>query len=367
MVCIKTLNQVEQAGVFMKMTNLSSLFSGHFKIDADFYLTENDFRSQRFLFEGMRQLSELSQMKKAGMFDFETVLLLCSDASSPKPVDFSGEILKNLTPDSVAGFVLIERQSTSASGRNDSGTCLVFTPIVSDSKTKGEFFMILKDLILPPLSSFQQLEILSSDLFSDVIEYYAETALSFFKESGTLPPYDSVYSKSRVQKAACTIQKTEEISGRRFLFSGSDVLEICCGNGMSTLALYEKNISPICVDINAEDICIGLSHGVLNPNKTIIADASALSQNFDENSFDAVVGFMIGTIYEFNKNLWFSIVEEAVKMLKPNGFLLLTLRSKIEAIWISDFLKEKGIIGEIFDNRDDLTNYDEWIYSAVKN
>ena len=354
----------------MKMTNLSSLFSRHFKIDADFYLTENDFRSQRFLFEGMNQLSELLQMKKSGMFNFETALLLRSDSSSPKPADFSDSFLKHLTPDSVAGFVLIERQPAD-SGQNDSGTCLLFTPIVSDSKTKDEFFMILKDLISPPFdfasSRFQSLDISFSDLFSDVIEYYAETALSFFKESGTLPPYDSVYSPSRVQKAVQTIQKTEEISGRRFLSSDSNVLEICCGNGMSTLALYEQKISPICVDINAEDICIGLSHCVLKSNKTIIADASALSQNFDENSFDTVIGFMIGTIYEFNKNLWFSIAEEAVKMLKPNGFLLLTLRSKEEADWISGFLNEKGIIGETFDNRDDLTNYDEWVYFAVIN
>ena len=352
----------------MKMTNLSSLLSKTLQLDADFYLTENDFRSQRFLFEGMSQFSELSQMKNAGMFDFETVLLLRSDISLPKPAIFSEDFLKNSAPGQIAGFVLIERQPNSDSGRNDSGTCLVFTPIVSDSKTKDEFFGILKDLISSPFdfSASHCLNISFSDLFSDVIEYYAETALSFFKESGSLPPYDSVYSPSRVQKAAQTIQKTEDLSGCRFLSSDLNVLEICCGNGMSTLALYEKKISPICVDINAEDVCIGLSHGVLKPNKTIIADASALSQNFDTNSFDTVIGFMIGTIYEFNKNLWFSIVEEAVGVLKSNGFLLLTLRSENEAVWISDFLKEKGIIGEIFDNRDDETNYDEWIYFAVK-
>ena len=353
----------------MKMTNLSSLFSKTLKLDADFYLTENDYRSQRFLFEGMNQFFELSQMKKADMFDFETVLLLRSDISLPKSAIFSEDFLKNPAPDQIAGFVLIERQPTSDSDRNDSGTCLVFTPIVSDSKTKDEFFGILKDLISPPVDSssphFHCLKISASDLFSDVIEYYAETALSFFKESGSLPPHDSVYSPSRVQKAVQTIRKTEELSGRCFLSSDLNVLEICCGNGMSTLALYEKKISPICVDINAEDICIGLSHGVLKPNKTIIADASALSQNFDTNLFDTVIGFMIGTIYEFNKTLWFSIAEEAVGMLKPNGFLLLTLRSEIEAVWISDFLKEKGIIGEIFDNRDDETNYDEWVYFAV--
>ena len=95
-------------------------------------------------------------------------------------------------------------------------------------------------------------------------------------------------------------------------------------------------------------------------------DATTLSRNLDNETFDTVIGFMIGTIYEFNKNLWFSIVGEAAKMLKPGGFLLLTMRAEHEAVWVSDYLKSKGVVGEIIDNIDELTNYDEWIYFARK-
>jgi ubiquinone/menaquinone biosynthesis C-methylase UbiE len=224
----------------------------------------------------------------------------------------------------------------------------------------------------------------------DVTAYYAQTFLSFFFESGaSLPSYESVYSAGRAAKAAETLQKTADLlnqnttdlpaqktadllnqkdahSSFSFLNPTASLLEICCGNGMSTLALHERNLSPLCIDINAEDLSIGLLHRVLKPEKTIRMDASTLSQNFDCETFDAVIGFMIGTIYEFNKTLWFLIVDEAVKLLKKDGVLLLTLRTENEGIWISDHLSKKGLRGQLIDNRDQKTDYDQWLYFAQK-
>ena len=381
------------------MTRLSSLFSEKIGIDADFYLTEENFQSQRFLFAGMEQLRELAEMKKAGIFDFETVLLIDEAPAyseklvmyPEKPVIYSEKSvtysekppaavssIKNENLQAATGFVLVERQPSGNPDCRDTGDCLVFTSAVSDAATKHEFLSILREITAQPFTGDASvcLQISEKELVSDVTEYYAKTALSFFRESGELlPSYDSVYSESRVQKAVRTLQKISGLpavkeSGRALLppssESGFGVLEICCGNGMSTLGIYEEGTIPLSVDINAEDICIGLAHGVLKPEKTIIMDATTLSKNLDTEKFDTVIGFMIGTIYEFNKDLWFSIIGEALKMLKPEGFFLLTLRAEHEAMWISDYLKPKGIAGEIIDNRDDETNYDEWIYFARK-
>ena len=339
-------------------------------MDASFYLTEDDFASQRFLYAGIEQLKELAEMKKAGVYDFETVLLI--EEKQMQIADFSKGI-----GESVNGLILVEREKSKQIHENDIGTCLVFTPSVSDKETKRAFADLMNTML--PIENatsetpVYQLEITAAELADDIRKYYADAAQTAFEESNEKPSYDSVYSPARAKKAFLTLQKAEEIfnelnADQSFLSKDrlASVLEICCGNGMSTLALHENGIEPICIDINTEDICVGLSHGVLISEKTMIADASALSRIIDGEQFDTVIGFMIGTVYEFNKNLWFSIADEAVKMLKSGGCLLLTLREKHEADWIADHLKTNGVDGKIVDNRDDGTNYDSWIYAARK-
>ncbi|MDR0767476.1 MAG: class I SAM-dependent methyltransferase [Methanosarcinales archaeon] len=360
----------------MEMSNLSALFSQKLGIHASFYLTEDNFAAQRFLYAGIPQLEELAEMKKAGQFDFETVLLLYENNPTfeKNPAD-TAEFIRRNAQASIAGFVMIERRPSSDPSLPDTGNCLVFTPAVSDMDTKSAFYSILPELISKSAvfdCPTHQIEISPKAIADDIREYYSKNALSFFKESNhALPPYDSIYSPARVSKAAATLQRirgsTKVIeSGKEFAAPQTNVLEICCGNGMSTLALHNEKINPVCIDINEEDICIGLSHGVLKPEKIMIMDATTLSKNLNVEQFDTVIGFMIGTIYEFNKEIWFSIADESVKMLKQGGFLLFTLREEHEANRIADHLKKKGIDGEIIDNRDDETNYDSWIYFAQK-
>lgn len=332
------------------LPRLFDIFVQELNIRASFYLTEENFASQRFLYEGLLQLEELLKMKKEGVFDFETALLR-----------------EENNPSSIIGFIMIEREKSDSSNEADLGNCLVFTPILSDLETKKMFQFFLSELN----PDGKTIEISKEMLADDVREYYSNMNLSYFKESSqNLPPYDSVYSAARTKKAVQTLKTVQNniavISSKiPFLAPDSNVLEICCGNGMSTLSLYEAGIAPICLDINEEEICIGLAHGVLKPEKTIIMDATTLSQNLDE-SFDTVIGFMIGTIYEFDKNIWFSIVDESLKVLKKNGFLMLTLRKKQEAEWILEHLNESGISAEIIDNQDNQTNYDSWICLAQK-
>jgi ubiquinone/menaquinone biosynthesis C-methylase UbiE len=351
----------------MKLPHLSSLFSQKIGLDCSFFLTEDDYPSQRLFITGCRQFHELAKMAQAGAYNIETALLIDSDggsdsADSACSAGFSDSAL----PLSVIGFVLIERQKTTAE-------CLLFTPVISDAETKKAFQNILNEWesFVPPSCPTHHVFISKADLSLDVTAYYANTLLSFFQESGALlPSYESVYSDKRILKASLTLQKTADLLSQNgvhssFLNPDASLLEICCGNGMSTLALHEKKLSPLCIDINAEELAIGLFHHVLKPEKTIQMDASALSQNLDQ-TFETVIGFMIGTIYEFNKTLWFSIVDEAVKVLKKGGILMLTLRTENEGMWISDHLSKNGICGQLIDNRDQKTDYDQWLYFAQK-
>ena len=347
----------------MKLTHLSSLFSQKFGLDCSFFLTEEDYPSQRFLETGLNQFHELAEMTKAGVYNIETVLLINSDK-----VIFNSNIdAKSIPSPYVLGFVLIERRQKTAE-------CLMFTPVISDAETKESFQNILSDWVnyVPSSCSIHSVFISEADLSSDVTAYYSNMLPSVFQESDPFfPSYESVYSAKRVKKAAETLQKTEDLLNQNgihssFLSPNAALLEICCGNGMSTLALHERNLSPLCIDINAEELTIGLFHHVLKPEKTIHMDAAALSQNFDCETFDTVIGFMIGTIYEFNKLFWFSIVDEAVKLLKKGGILLFTLRTENEGVWITNHLSKNGIKGQLIDNRDKETDYDQWLYFAQK-
>jgi ubiquinone/menaquinone biosynthesis C-methylase UbiE len=395
----------------MKLPYLSSPFSQKIGLDCSFFLTEDDYPSQRLLKTGLNQFHELAEMAKAGVYNIETVLLVNSDKvvfNSDKAVFNSGKVVfnsdktvsnlnktvsnsdkavfnsdkavfnsdktvsdfdidaKSFPSSYVLGFVLIERQQKTAE-------CLMFTPVVSDAETKKAFQNIFNEWIdsVPSSCSIHRVFISDADLSSDVTAYYANTFLDFFRKSRSLfPSYESVYSVKRVTKAAETLQKTADLLNQKDIFSflspNAALLEICCGNGMSTLALHEKKMSPLCIDINAEELSIGLIHHVLKPEKTIHMDAATLSQNLDCETFDAVIGFMIGTIYEFNKTLWFSIADEAVKLLKKGGILLLTLRTENEGVWISNHLSKKGLCGQLIDNRDKQTDYDQWLYFAQK-
>ena len=75
---------------------------------------------------------------------------------------------------------------------------------------------------------------------------------------------------------------------------------------------------------------------------------------------------MIGTIYKFNENYWKNILFESIKSIKKNGLLILTVRKNDEvniiSKWLIDFIKYPMIV----DNRDNTTEYDQWVYFGFK-
>ncbi len=170
-------------------------------------------------------------------------------------------------------------------------------------------------------------------------------------------PFNMTYIESRTARLNEILQK--------YKLKG-EILEICCGNGMSTLPLIKNGYNPLSTDYDKCQICQGLEHNALDPKRTIVIDATKLSEFFCENSFDTIVGFMLGTIYPFNKGIWEKMMTEAVKILRPEGMILLTVNKKEEIEILKNALELNGINGELIDNTDGKGIYDQWIYIGNK-
>ncbi len=170
-------------------------------------------------------------------------------------------------------------------------------------------------------------------------------------------PYEMVYIESRNAKLKGLLDK--------YKLQG-DLLEICCGNGMSTLPLHAMGYNPLTIDYDKCQICQGLEHNVLDPKRTIVLDATRLSEFFPENAFDTIVGFMLGTIYPFNRGIWEKMMVEAVKVLKTGGMIMLTVNKKEEMEILKDALEKNHISGKMIDNTDDKGIYDQWAYVGYK-
>ena len=91
----------------------------------------------------------------------------------------------------------------------------------------------------------------------------------------------------------------------------------------------------------------------------MVADATRLS-HYGLPKYDAVVGFMLGTIYEFNKPVWRSIAKEALEMLNDGGLLLLTVNGKEEMDFLEECFTSPCPELEVIDNRQKDSIYDSW-------
>jgi len=153
--------------------------------------------------------------------------------------------------------------------------------------------------------------------------------------------------------------------------SGADVLEICCGGGSATAALRDLGCDPVCIDYDKCDICDGLKSGQLREERSIVLDATELSSFFGRE-FDCVVGFMVGPIQPFNKDVWASILRESAKVVRTGGALIFTFHDGEEVLNAYEVLEGCGVSGETFENLPDngasagqgIIGYDRWVYAG---
>ena len=145
-----------------------------------------------------------------------------------------------------------------------------------------------------------------------------------------------------------------------FDLARADVLEICCGDGSATRVLREIGCNPICIDYDMCDICDGLKSGALHEGRSIVLDAAELSAFFDRE-FDCVVGFMIGPIQPFNREMWASVLRESVKVVRTPGLLIFTFHNREELKFATEVLDDHVTAMETLPNTPDI-GYDRWVY-----
>jgi len=176
-------------------------------------------------------------------------------------------------------------------------------------------------------------------------------------------PKSFAFNDDRNRRIGALLKRLAKEHG--FALKKMDALEICCGNGMSTVPVKPLFRSVLSIDNDKCAVCNGVYHGTLAPADVMVIDAMALSRYVDDK-YDAILGFMLGTIYEFNKNVWRTILEEAVKALGDGGFLLLTVNTKEEADFLASALRSMGVEGMVIDSRNGRDVYDGWTLFALK-
>ncbi|AKB73701.1 hypothetical protein MSLAZ_0440 [Methanosarcina lacustris Z-7289] len=240
----------------------------------------------------------------------------------------------------------------------------LFTGALASASMKTRFEALADSLLTsnPPEKDIE----LSFETWRNAInEYYSLMLVSRDLCPGcSVRPesYKSVFSENRVKK----VTEIFELLRKKGYYPEGRLLEVCCGNGMSTLALYRLGLDPLAIEINKCTVCQGLEQQVLNPQRVVVMDATAISRYFEPGSFDAVMGFMLGLVYEFNKEIWTGIMREAVSVAAAGAVLLFTVSSKPEIEILADTLLKAGVEGEIVDNTDSEGTYDQWLFVGRK-
>ncbi|WP_292371922.1 class I SAM-dependent methyltransferase [Methanosarcina sp. UBA411] len=307
-------------------------------INEEVYFIEDNYLSQRTIertldyLKGVRRFAEERRMRLLRVREGEHTLglLLFNAADEEVPVDFWS----------------------------------VFTGALAEACSKKDFEVLTDSLLTFSLPE-RDIEVSSESWRDAVNEYYSIMLVNRNLCQGcTVRPesYGSVFSENRVKKVA----EIFDLLQKKDFYPKGRILEVCCGNGMSTLALYRLGLNPLAVEINKCTVCQGLEQGVLNPQRTVVMDATALSIYFEPGSFDAVIGFMLGLVYEFNKELWINIIREAVAVANEGALILFTVSSKPEIEILARALLRVGVEGEVVDNTDSEGTYDQWFFVGRK-
>jgi SAM-dependent methyltransferase len=296
------------------------------------YLAQREIESTLHYLDGVRRFSEGRRMRLLRVREGEHTLglLMFNPADEEVPVDFWS----------------------------------VFTGALAVAPLKKQFETIADSLLSFNFAE-KDIEISSESWRNVVNEYYSIMLVNRNLCPGcTVKPesYRNVFSENRVLRVA----EIFNLLQKKGLYPEGRLLEVCSGNGMSTLALYRLGLDPLAVEINKCMVCQGLEQGVLNPQRVLVMDATSLSRYFEPGSFDAVMGYMLGLVYEFNKELWVGIMREAVSVASEGAILLFTVSSKPEIEILAEALRVAGVKGEIIDNTDSEGTYDQWLFVGRK-
>ena len=308
-------------------------------IDEEIYLVEPSYSAQKTIWETLSYLKDILEVIEENDIQLRTIritdgtkttgLAIFNEKTEEVPVDFWSIFLSSIASQS------------------------------------ADEFESLANLILDKNHPDRVIEVAVDSMNEALIEYYSLLLVN--RETCnecTMPleSYERVYTQDRIKRLSDLLEKLAQ----KGIAIDGDVLEICCGNGMSTIVLRELGIDPMTIEYEKCTLCQGLAHGVLNPKKTLVMDATMLSSFFDQGCFDCVVGFMLGTIYEFNKDMWARMMFESAKVAKDGALMLFTVNGKSEMDILELALHMAGIEGEVMDNTDQYGIYDQWVFIGRK-
>ncbi len=190
------------------------------------------------------------------------------------------------------------------------------------------------------------------DFFRALREYFARSmAEELFCESCAVAG-SPLYVEERIERLVAFL---EPIIPR-----DKSILEVGCGSGMATQALLRLGHRPISMDSDRCDLCQALKSSCMDPMRCFVLDARLLPRFFSSQSFQVVLGFMMGLINDFNWALWRDILTRASSLAKE--MILFTVYTQKEAELIAKALGQAGWNGEVIDNRDSRGIYDQWAY-----
>ncbi len=206
------------------------------------------------------------------------------------------------------------------------------------------------------VKSHRIVQVEESDFFLALTEYFASSmADELFCESCPVKGAP-LYVKDRIERLKGFLGP--------LIPQEASILEIGCGSGMATQALLHLGHHPISMDSDRCDLCQALKSGMMDPRRSFVLDARLLPCFFPTQSFQIVLGFMVGLVDEFNWALWRDILLKASSLAKER--ILFTVYTQKEAELIAKALGKAGWRGEVIDNRDSKGIYDQWAYLGLR-
>jgi SAM-dependent methyltransferase len=220
----------------------------------------------------------------------------------------------------------------------------------------AEFWLLLTDLysgekVLEGLDDAGCLKAYTSDeeFFQALTEYFATSLASELLCESCPTRGHPQYVEERIDRLEAFLSP---------LLPGGRILEVCCGSGMATQALLRLGHRPWSVDSDRCELCLALKAGTMHPERSFVLDARLLGRFFEEGAFDAVVGFMVGLIDNFNWGVWRDILLTSSSLARHT--VLYTVYTEREAEMIARALREAGWEEKVIDNRDLRGIYDQW-------
>lgn len=195
-----------------------------------------------------------------------------------------------------------------------------------------------------------------SEFFEAIIEYFSTSLTSeLFCELCDVQG-GPLYVEERIRRLESFL--------RPRIQPKTSILEICCGSGMATQSLLRLGARPLSIELDRCEMCQGLKAGKLEPNRSFVLDARLLNFFYKPESFDVVVGFMVGLIDQINWSKWKEILLTASSLAK--NMVLYTVYTKKEAELIAKTLHEAGWFASLIDNHDASGIYDQWVVQAKR-